>query len=363
MTSTSYPADRNDWRGRFIANLVDGLSSRRDIQLALWAPPGELPVSVLDGTAPSDKVWLKDMSQRGGMAHLLRKHPLDASLATVKLLKMMRHAYKSHCPDIAHVNWMQNAMPLWGTRTPALVSVLGTDFGLLRLPGMTSALRSVFKQRRTILTPNANWMASRLTQDFGDIAEVTPVPFGVDNAWFAVKRHFSNDNAHHWLAITRLTANKIGDLFAWGDGKFGGDRILHLFGPMQEQIDIPQWVQYHGPTYPEELLTNWFPRASGLITLSRHDEGRPQVMLEAMAAGLPVIASDLAAHRDIIQHGQTGWLAKSCEDFSDALIHLENQEYNQAVGDAARNWTRQHIGNWDDCASRYVALYQKLLES
>ncbi|QAU35978.1 glycosyltransferase [Janthinobacterium sp. 17J80-10] len=363
MTSTSYPANRQDWRGRFIANLVTGLSRQTDIQLSLWAPPGEMPAGVQDATSNSDRAWLQGMSQRGGVAHLLRSHPIDASRSVFNLLKILRHAYRTHGHDVAHVNWLQNALPLWGTNTPALISVLGTDFGLLRLPGMTAALRSVFKQRRTILAPNSTWMASRLVRAFGDVAEVTPVPFGVDDAWFEMKRQFTNDNTHHWLAITRLTANKIGDLFAWGDGKFGGNRVLHLFGPMQEQIDIPQWVQYHGPTHPEELLNNWFPRASGLITLSRHDEGRPQVMLEAMAAGLPVIASEIAAHRDIIQHELTGWIAKSSQDFHDALVHLENQEFNQVIGNASRNWAKQHIGNWDDCASRYAALYLKLLAS
>jgi glycosyltransferase involved in cell wall biosynthesis len=62
---------------------------------------------------------------------------------------------------------------------------------------------------------------------------------------------------------------------------------------------------------PRALLEEWFPQAAGLITLSQHDEGRPQVLLEAMAARLPVIASNLPAHRDLIRSGETGMLVDS----------------------------------------------------
>jgi hypothetical protein len=263
---------------------------------------------------------------------------------------------------VVHVNWLQNALPLWGTSTPTLITVLGTDFALLRLPGMKALLRSVLRQRRAILAPNAAWMQPALEQAFGDLAEIRPIAFGVDAPWFEVVRPAPVDNTRHWLAITRLTKNKIGDLFSWGDGLFGPQRQLHLFGPMQEQLALPPWVQYHGPTHPAELLQTWFPQACGLITLSRHDEGRPQVMLEAMAAGLPVLASDLPAHRDMVQHRQTGWLAATRDELCQGLDWLEDPAQNQQTGQAARRWIKDSIGTWDDCAGRYAAAYQNLLE-
>lgn len=362
MSSTSYPQNLQDWRGRFIANLADALARRDDVSLSLWAPPGDLPAHVTNAATPADARWLAGLSQQGGIAHLLRTRRVLAAGSILNLLMRLGRTYRRERADVLHVNWLQNALPLWGTRTPALITVLGTDFGLLRLPGMKLLLRAVLKQRRAILAPNAAWMQPVLEQAFGDLAEIRPIAFGVDAHWFDVVRPEPVDDTRHWLAITRLTKNKIGDLFNWGEGLFGVQRQLHLFGPMQEQLELPPWVQYHGPTHPAEQLQTWFPQACGLITLSRHDEGRPQVMLEAMAAGLPVLASDLPAHRDMLQHRQTGWLAATRDELSQGLDWLENPAQNQLTGQTARRWIKDSIGSWDDCAGRYAAAYQDLLE-
>ena len=362
MSSTSYPETPQDWRGRFIANQAASLARRDGVKLSLWAPPGELPVNVVAATTPADALWLERLSQQGGIAHLLRTRKALAAGTIVGLLSRLGRAYRRRPADVIHVNWLQNALPLWGTKTPALITVLGSDFGLLRLPGMKALLRAVLRQRRAILAPNADWMRPALEQAFGDLAEVRPIVFGVDDLWFEVVRHPPADNTRHWLAVTRLTRDKVGDLFAWGEGLFSDARQLHLFGPMQETVELPSWVRYHGPTHPAELLEKWIPRASGLITLSRHDEGRPQVMLEAMAAGLPVLASDLPAHRDTVQHRQTGWLAATRDELCQGLDWLEDPVNNHNAGSAARRWVKGSIGTWDDCAGRYALAYQNLLE-
>jgi glycosyltransferase involved in cell wall biosynthesis len=356
--STSYPVDAKDWKGRFIADMASALASRPDLKLTVWAPPGELPPQAQAAITPGDRAWLNHLSAQGGIATQVRRGMLHSLAPAASLLFRLHRAYRRERYDIAHVNWLQNALPLWGTRKPALVTVLGSDYGLLDRPGMVAALRTVFAQRPTILAPNATWMVPRLEVDFGTVAQIRPVPFGVGHHWFEVDRSQARPDC--WIAVTRLTRNKIGNLFEWGEGLFGGDRQLHLFGPMQEPMALPGWINWHGPTHPADMLDNWFPKATGLISLSRHDEGRPQVMLEAMAAGLPVVASDLPAHRDFLRHGETGWLVEDREALGSALTDLEDMAHNRRIGLAARNRIKQEIGDWADCAARYAALYTEL---
>lgn len=360
LTATSYPADAHAWQGRFIADMAAALGRRDDLQVRLWAPPGELPAGVGSGLLADDADWLAGLLARGGIARLLRQSRLKGGWAALGLLRRQRRALL-HCqPDVVHANWLQNALALWDTRTPVLVTVLGSDYGLLDLPGMVPLLRRVFRQRRAILAPNADWMAPRLERLFGDLAEIRSIPFGVDARWFAIERKMVEPR--RWLVVSRLTPDKIGDLFDWGEGLFGAERELHLFGPMQESMFLPDWVQYHGATNPAALREEWFPQAAGLVTLSRHDEGRPQVMLEAMAAGLPVIASNLPAHGNLIRHEETGWLVGSREEFRGALQPLEMPEHNYTLGFTARRWIKATVGDWDDCAARYAAAYESLLK-
>lgn len=362
VTSTSYPKDHADWRGRFIANLVKSLSKDERVRIHLWAPPGLTPPPVHDAKTPSETFWLNRLMEDGGIAAILRKKNLSSLKTVLLLLLSLAKAYhRNRSAHMVHSFWLQNSIPLLGSRQPAVISVLGSDFRLLDVPGMIPLLRAVLKTRPCLIAPNATWMAPRLQKAFGDLVEIRPIQFGVDEKWFRIRKNIAENDKFHWISVTRITANKIGHLFRWGKGLFGEDRILHLFGPMQETISIPKWVEYHGPVSPSELMRKWFPLCSGLITLSQHDEGRPQVMLEAMAAGLPIIASDIPGHMDFITHKVNGWIVSTPQDLKDAISFFNTHESLIRVGESARSWALKYIGTWDDCAGRYVTAYLDLL--
>ena len=345
-------------------HLAAALARADDVELRLWAPPGELPPGIEPVMLPAEAAWLERMMDAGGISHLMRNKRARNLLAPLTLLRMLRAAYRrEEAVDIYHINWLQCALPLPHNNVPTLITVLGNDFKLLRLPLMRTLLRRVMRHRRVAICPNADWMRAPLEAAFGDLAPVIPVHFGIDPRWFAIERAPSSGKPW-WLVVTRLTVDKLGPLFEWSEPLFrDGARELHLFGPMQEDIHLPKWVHYHGAAMPEQLATEWFPRAQGLITLSRHAEGRPQVMLEAMAAGLPIVASDTSAHASIVSAGETGHLCDSAQAYVDALHSLEDAAVNQRFGAAAQRRANLQMGTWDDCAGRYKTIYRQLLES
>jgi glycosyltransferase involved in cell wall biosynthesis len=364
MVSTSYPADLSDWRGLFIRHLAEALARRNDLHLRLWSPPGEMPANIEYAANAGERHWLSRLMSAGGIAHLMRQRSLPALASPVRLLMLLRAVYlRNSDVSLYHVNWLQNALPLPRNTRPLLVTVLGTDLQLLELPLMRPLLRRAFRGRRVVICPNADWMLPTLNDAFGDVAQVRFVPFGIDPAWFQVQRTINARTPAKWLCVTRLTKGKLGTLFEWCRPFFAdGRRELHLFGPMQESADLPDWVHYHGPASPGTLCREWFPSAHGLITLSQHAEGRPQVMLEAMAAGLPIIASRLPAHIDLIRDGENGRICDDLDDVGRALDSLDDINVNTLMGARAREWVGTEIGTWDDCAGRYAALYRTLLD-
>jgi len=364
MTSTSYPQGAEDWKGVFISQLLHALAGCPQLETSYWGPSGELPENASYLCNSEESAWLTWLMEQGGIAHMVRKNGFGCLFSVLKLLFLLRQAYKRQgMISIYHVNWLQNALPLWGTTQPLLVTVLGSDFGLLKIPGMTTLLRQVFKKRRCVIAPNAEWMKHELEQRFGDIAKIITIPLGINNEWYGVERLPSKSSKNKWLVVSRVTHKKIGALFEWGKPVFCHNDCheLHLFGPMQEQMIMPEWIHYHGSTHPKALYENWFPQATGLITLSQHDEGRPQVMLEAMAAGLPIIASNISAHKNFIVHQQTGLLVESQKDFVQAIEWLAYPANNQIVAIEASKWVRRNVGTWADCAQRYLKVYHSML--
>lgn len=70
-----------------------------------------------------------------------------------------------------------------------------------------------------------------------------------------------------------------------------------------------------------------------------HYEGLPGALLEAMAAGCPIVASDIAGNRDLVTDGETGVLIppRDPDAFADGLTEfLDDPERARAFGDAAQ---------------------------
>jgi glycosyltransferase involved in cell wall biosynthesis len=93
------------------------------------------------------------------------------------------------------------------------------------------------------------------------------------------------------------------------------DVVLHFFGdgpqrPDLERLafeaDVASRVVFHGRVDHQTLLD-----ALGTIDLLLHPalvEGLPMTVLEAMAAGLPVLATEVGGLPDVLLHGETGYL-------------------------------------------------------
>lgn len=184
-------------------------------------------------------------------------------------------------------------------------------------------MRPIFSLHRRLIQPFIFRRASRIVVSSRDYAlprssawdhEVVELPIGVDTARFCPppqKRSDrqllfvgSLDRAHYFKGLdVLLSAVRDLDvhLMVVGDG----DRRRH-----HESIAPAGKVTFLGNVSDDELPRLY--QSSDLLVLPSIDrsEAFGLVILEAMASGLPVVASDLPGVRTVVRRGETGWLVR-----------------------------------------------------
>lgn len=75
---------------------------------------------------------------------------------------------------------------------------------------------------------------------------------------------------------------------------------------MAEALGVAAQVDFLGRV-PDAELVNLFRSADLYVTPTRY-EGFGLTLLEAMAAGCPIVASDIPVVNEIVRHGENGWL-------------------------------------------------------
>lgn len=91
-------------------------------------------------------------------------------------------------------------------------------------------------------------------------------------------------------------------------------------------------------------------------------EGLPNSIMEAMAAGVPVVASDIPGNRDLVVHGETGFLfpldvRSAPAKYTDKI--LSDPELAKQFSEAARRRIAEF--SIEKMVERHAALYRELL--
>lgn len=111
-----------------------------------------------------------------------------------------------------------------------------------------------------------------------------------------------------------------------------------LLGKLQDFIarhQLQQVVEF----FPGNLEVRSFMQRAHLFVLPSRYEGSPNVLIEAMACGLPVIATRTSGSEEIVEHGHNGYLINQGD--SDAITRyslrlLRNDGMRQELGKHAR---------------------------
>lgn len=100
-----------------------------------------------------------------------------------------------------------------------------------------------------------------------------------------------------------------------------------------------------------------------IFVLSSSSEGLPVAILEAMASGLPVAATNVAGNPEAVINEETGLIvsAKNPEALAEAICRLlQNPEEAKRMGDNGRNRVKEYF-TFDKMVKEYEDIYSSLL--
>lgn len=96
-----------------------------------------------------------------------------------------------------------------------------------------------------------------------------------------------------------------------------------------------------------------------VVAESGDTEGLPVVLMEALASGVPVVASDVGGVADLIRHGETGLLAeqRNSEDLAEKCIRmLKDETLRRATVENARRLIDRDF-SWPGVAERFERIF------
>jgi glycosyltransferase involved in cell wall biosynthesis len=128
------------------------------------------------------------------------------------------------------------------------------------------------------------------------------------------------------------------------------------------ELGITDNVRFAGYV-PQDGTAGWY-RTADVFALSSDFDNSPNVVLEAMAAGLPIVATDVGGLRDYVTPPENGTLTPKGDPhaFARALLeYLSNPAGARAVGAHNRRDAVERF-SWATSAANMRAVYQRVID-
>jgi len=216
-------------------------------------------------------------------------------------------------PDALFVCYCHTPMRYaWIPQTDAGAADALSTLGLRLFRGYLRRTDFAASRRPDAFAANSTAVRERIRRFYGREATVIHPPVDV-----AELDHTLEKEPGHFLWVHRLVPYKQPELVLEAFRELPYRLTMVGIGPLEARLRrrLPPNVELHG-WMPHAELAELYGRASGFIHVGEEDFGIS--MVEALAAGTPVLALDAGGARDIVRAGTDGVLIERAE-----LRHLQ----------------------------------------
>jgi len=349
-----------------LEDLNIGGTQRQSLELALNLDSAHFQAEIWLMTGGAD---MRPLASRGNVpvVHLSRRSRVGPD----SLISLWRRLRSNNVDVLVLMTVIPN---IWGR-------LLGRLAGIPIVIGTCRGDSSAFRQHEKLLGGladhhicNAAALKRRLSSVYKiPSALITVIPNGVNTEFFRPTETARRAERKAVICAARLVPEK------------DHDTLISAFGLIAScHPDVELWIVGDGPRrkaiaehaartafaervrlLPGQLdLRPLFSR-SCLLALSSVVEGLPNVVLEAMACGLPVVATDVGGLREVVEHGRTGLLvpSRNAAALADAMGRLlRDEKTREAFGREGRRCAEKRY-SVSSMVHRHEEIFEKLLNS
>lgn len=262
-------------------------------------------------------------------------------------------------------------------RIPYLISlrggdVPGTEPGLLWFHRLLQPIRKLVYRKSAAIIANSRGL-KRIAQRT-DCVPIHVIPNGVDTDFFqpVAPGQKRAESAFQLIYVGRFQPEKNLCFLFHRLSEFGGQTavpfLIHMVGEGPQKTELEKLAQtlmlsdrivWHD-WLERSALKEIYQHVDCLILPSRY-EGMSNVILEAMACGLPILASRVGGNTDLVQEGHSGYLfdPDSPGSFFNAIAAMiDNPAKAKQMGVNARRFADRCL-SWTQVARQYHAMILK----
>lgn len=393
LTSHLFPNYKNPHAGSFVVEQVRHLREFCDITVLVphpWVPP-------LLGKFSAKWRYYAQLPSEETIAGVRVLHPrriiipkvnswawmtLSVTLSYWHFLSQLSHRSASpfHRFSVSQIDLIEGHFALpdgfaaaWLGRKfgkPSLVHVHGTD--VHTIPNESPLLQRLVSwalRHAKAVRAVSQAIADGAIALGADAAKVRVVYLGVDVQRFALmpreiaRRQLGIDPQRRYLLyVGRLVGVKGLDLLLDAAAivmRQQQNLELMLVGDGEEKAQLQRQAERLGiasrthfiGVQPHDLIPLWM-NAGDVLCLSSHKEGTPNVLLEALSCGTPVVATAVGGIPEVVRDGEVGYLVRSRnpEELATCLLQALRRDWHRA---ALREYAMRFS---------YEAVTQQLLE-
>ena len=359
---------------RHVKNIIGKLTSYSDL---------ELHIITISKDSKEDSVFKKD----GVTVHQIKANKLPMTIAGIIIypVKILKEVKKIK-PDLIHGQMIGApyglATGILSKRYPTILTIhtivkqtsktnLSSFFGKIH-DTLWRLLEKWELKRIPYLIVVSPHLKEELKKD--GARNIYVIPNGIDANWFGVPdrsiagrilfvgRIRPGKGIDNLIKSMKLVIDKGYDMHLHVVGPTIDSRYLKYLQELTKKMEITEHVTFTGGLYGDALLNEY--AECSVFVLPSLDESNPIVLLEAMASGKPVIATNVGGIPYMVENGENGFLVNygDIEGMAGKILMLmNNKKLRGIIAENGKKVVMKY--SWEKISSETYEIYKHVYET